>query len=65
MSVVQNPPLYYVYSAEDHAHTKTSLQLVASLMQLPDFSEENRESCLAVVVGVIRSMESRGRMEGQ
>lgn len=58
MSTAERPPVYILTPAAEYAHHKTSLQLVASLMQLPNFSEENRETCLGVIVGVIRAMES-------
>ena len=53
MSTAQNPPTYRVFSTGELAAIRTGLELVASLMQMPQFGDEDRVMCLAEVKDIL------------
>jgi hypothetical protein len=53
VSIAENPPTYRVFSDGELAAIRTGLELVASLMLLPQFGDEDRVMCLAEVKDIL------------
>lgn len=53
------PPLYVVYSAEDHASMKLGIGLAATLISLPGCSSADRALAASELCGVLNRMEGK------